>query len=724
MIGRSFAGKDAFKKITGEAKFAGDFHLPGMLHMKVKFADYPHALIEAIDTSQARNHPGVVTVLTARDVPVNRYGLMVPDQPVFCDQFVRFEGDHVAAVVAETSQQASRGVELIEVKYQELPILASPDQALTRDAMDLHPNYPGNIAHRIRIRRGDTESSLAKAALVFENEYLSPVQEHAYLELESGVAYLDENKRIVIRTAGQNPHDDQRQIAQALDLPLEQVRVIYGPVGGAFGGREDISVQIILALAAMKLGRPVGISWNRGESIRGHCKRHSTSIKHRWGADGDGNIIAAEVEILLDAGAYMFTSGSVLESLHSTCIGPYDIPNVRLDGTAVFTNNIPGGAFRGYGAPQTAFAAELHISQIAEQLGIDPVTIRLQNCLKDGDLLPTQSPLTSNSSLVELIEVCARQAGYEKSGSSWLLPAIEKLPGRLTGSGFAIGMKATGYGFGFPEGSTAKIELHGGAKIEQAKLYTGAVDVGQGAHTVLVQIAAHELGIQPRLVELIPSDTLLSQDAGAAAASRLTYFAGNAVKLAAEKALADWQDESRPAIGEARWESPATTAPDPETGACLDNVSYSFAAQAVLLNVNMETGKVAVDRVIAAQDVGKAINPIKIEGQIEGAVVQALGWTLIEKFITEDGHALTDNLSTYLIPTAVDIPAHVETILIERPDPLGPHGVRGVGEIPFIPLAPAVIAAIKHATGIWFNQIPLTPEDVHRGICESNSNTC
>jgi CO/xanthine dehydrogenase Mo-binding subunit len=716
MIGRSITGQDSVIKVTGEAKFAGDYHIPNMLHIKLKYAGRPHAQIRAIDCSPARDLPGVVAVLTAQDVPVNRYGLIVADQPVFCDEIVRFEGDQIAAVVAETPEQASQSVELIAVDYQNLPAITSPQQAVAANAPKLHSDSPGNLAHAIRIRRGDTTSALSNAALVYENEYHTPMQEHAYLELESGLAYPNEQGRIVVRAAGQNPHDDQLQISKALDLPLDHIRVVYGPVGGAFGGREDISIQIVLALAAWKLGRPVHISWQRSESIRGHCKRHPTTIRHRWGVDQHGRVSAAEVEILLDAGAYMYTSSSVLECLHSTCIGPYDIPNVKLDGSAVFTNNVPGGAFRGYGTPQTAFAAELHISHIAELLGIDPITMRTRNCLKDDSLLPTQSPLTGGSSLVEVIETCARQSGCEKLDHSWRLPQFEQ----GSGFGLAIGMKATGYGYGYAEGSTAKIELLGGSQIEQAKLYTGAVDVGQGSHTVLAQIAAHELGIQYDLVEVFPSDTSLSQDAGAAAASRLTYFAGNAVKLAAEKALKDWQDESRPAIGEARWESPPTTAPDPATGACLDNVSYSFAAQGVKVSVDLETGLVHLDEVITVQDVGKAINPKKIEGQIEGAIVQALGWTLMENFISENGLIQTDQLSTYLIPTVLDIPSMVNNVLIERPDPLGPYGVRGVGEIPFIPLAPAILTAIKDATGIWFDHIPLQPEQVHEKIHSSS----
>ena len=720
MIGHSIVYQGTIDKVTGKAKYAGDYWLPGMLHLKIRFSEHPFARILSIDTSQALNHPGVVAVLTAEDVPNNRYGLIVEDQPVLCDKIVRFVGDQIAAVIAETPEQAAQAAALIKVDFQDLPVIENPEQATTPEAAVLHADFPDNIASTIRLRRGNTRSAFEKASVIFENEYHTPMQEHAYLELEAGLAFIGEQGDVVVRAAGQNVHDDQRQIAKALDIPLDQVRVIYGPVGGAFGGREDISVQIVLALAAWKLKRPVHINWNRSESIRGHGKRHSTKIKHRWGADENGRIIAAEVEILIDAGAYMYTSNSVLEGMLSTCIGPYDIPNVMVDGRAVFTNNIPGAAFRGYGTPQTGFAAELHISHMAELLDIDPVTVRSRNCLRDNSCLPTQTPFPSESSLEGLIEICARESGCKKTNHGWQMPTFVNQSNRRRGFGLALGMKATGYGFGYPEGSEAKIVLRGNASIERAELYTAATDVGQGSHTVLVQIAAHVLKIPVELIDVFTSDTSFCGDGGSAAASRLTYVAGNAVKFAAEKALKAWHDESRPAVGVVRWEPPATTSPDPVTGACIDNVSYSFAAQGVTVEVEMETGIVRLEKVIAVQDVGRAINPQKIEGQIEGAITQAMGWALLENFVTTNGFVKSDTLSTYLVPTSLDIPLTVKCILIEKPDPVGPFGVRGVGEVPFIPLAPAIITALKDAIGTWFNHIPIKPEEVIVKIQENN----
>lgn len=717
MIGRSISRPDAVAKVTGQAAFAGDLARPGMLHLKLLFAGRPHARIRSLDISRAAAAPGVAAVLTARDVPVNRRGLLLADQPVLCDEVVRFEGDPLAAVVAESPRQAAAAAGLINVQYEDLPLIDSVEKALRPGAPVLHAECTGNVAATIRLRKGDPAAVQQEAHLICEQEYYTPMQEHAFLELEAGLAYVDEQNRLVIHAAAQSVHDDRVQIARALALPLERVRVICGPVGGAFGGREDITIQIVLALAAWITGRPVRACWGRGESIRGHPKRHAMSIRHRWGAAGDGRILFAEVDVLADAGAYMCTSSSVLESFLAQCLGPYEVPHVRLDGRAIYTNNIPGGAFRGYGAPQAAFAAELQIARIAEQLGIDPVTIRQKNCLRAGSCLPTQSTVRAEPNLPRLIETCARESGWIRTGTGWSTPAPGRGPRRRRGFGLAVGMKAVGYGYGFPEGSEAKIILYGGALIDRAELYSAAVDVGQGSHAALIQIAAHVLSLPIEKIRLVASDTALCRDAGAAAASRLTLFAGNAVKLAAEQALQAWQEECRPAVGEAHWEAPATTPPDPETGACIDNISYSFGVQGVEVEVDLETGQVDLKRVVAVHDPGRAVNPAQVQGQIEGAVVQAMGWALLEDFVVQQGRIQSDRLSTYLVPTVRDIPASIQTILIETPDPIGPFGVRGVGEIAFVPLAPAIVCAVHDAAGIWFSRLPLKNEDVLRRLC-------
>jgi CO/xanthine dehydrogenase Mo-binding subunit len=716
MIGRSIPSRDALAKVTGSAKYAGDVYLKDMLHLKVLFAGKQHARILSIDINQAEQAPGVVAILTAKDVPSNRYGLIIPDQPVLCDHKVRFEGDQVATVIAETASQAAQAAQLIKVVYEDLPVVSNPPQGLMPSSPQLHSERPNNIAHTVRIQKGDPDSAFQKSFLVYENQYQTPIQEHVFLEPEAGFAYLDDQDKIVVHASGQCVHDDQKQIAAALNLDPEQIRVVYGAIGGAFGGREDISVQILLALAAKILKRPVRVVWSRKESIHGHHKRHATSIKHKWCVNKQGEILGAEVEVTLDAGAYLSTSESVLEGFLSHCFGPYQVPHVNLNGKAIYTNNVPGGAFRGFGSPQAAFAAELHLTQIAELLGIDPIAIRLRNYLSKGSQLPTQTVLSSEPNLSQLTEICAKKLGWQEKNGEWQSPTSNYSGTKITGFGIASGMKNSGFGFGYPERSEAKVMLYGESSVDYAEIYTAAVDVGQGSHTVLAQIAAHVLDLPLEQVKMITSDTYAGGDAGAASASRLTLMAGNAVKRAADLALKDWQDENRPAIGKTIWRAPKTTHPDPITGECQDNISYSFGVQGVEVEVDLETGQVLVKKVVAVHDPGRAINPTLIEGQIEGAIIQALGWTILEDFVIRDAVIESDSLRTYLIPTAVDIPQEMEIILLENPDPIGPYGVKGIGEIPFVPLAPAIVSAIHDAIGIWFNKIPINGEVLLSGL--------
>ena len=501
-------------------------------------------------------------IFTARDVPHNRYGLLIPDQPVFCDEVVRFVGDRVAAVVAETPEQAAAAAARVEVRYEDLPVVADPAQALQPGAPCLHPEHPDNVLSTIRLRRGDTVAALAAADVVVERIYRTSAQEQAFLEPEAGLGYIDAQGRVTVQTAGQCAHDDQRQIAEALGLPLAQVRVIYGPIGGAFGGREDVSVQIVLALAALRLGHPVKIAWDRTESITGHVKRHPMTLHYKWGARRDGKIIAAEMDIVSDAGAYASTSSSVLENFLFCATGPYDIPHVRVDGRAVYTNNVPSGAMRGFGAPQATFASELQIAHLAEALGIDPLTLRLRNCLRDGALLSTRSPVPGGVSLPELIETCARAAGATETADGWRLPNVGQVGNqrcsKRRGWGLAVSMKNAGFSFGFPEGSTARVALYGDTEIARAEVHTAAPEVGQGAHSALAQLAAERLGIPLERVT-VTADTADIGDSGPASASRLTFFAGNAVVAAADLALARWRDEDRPAVAEYRYEAPPTT---------------------------------------------------------------------------------------------------------------------------------------------------------------------
>jgi CO/xanthine dehydrogenase Mo-binding subunit len=748
IVGTSVTRIDARAKVTGEARYPGDFVMEDMLHAKILFAGRPHARVLRVDTIEAEAVPGVVTVFTAEDVPVNEYGLQTSDQPVLCGpgsdrpgaDVVRFVGDQVALVVAETERAAARARDLIHVEYEDLPVLTDPFEALKADAPQLHPHrqpsevHPelsteGNVISHHQIRKGNMEAGWEAADVVVEGQYRTPAQEHAYLQPEAGLSYIDEDGRVTVVSAGQWTWEDQQEIAHALDIPPERVRVIYPAIGGAFGGREDMSVQIVLALAARRLQRPIKIIWSREESIQGHCKRHPMWFSCKWGATRKGKLVAAKVQVVADGGAYCYTTNKVLGNTTITCTGPYEFPNAEIDVDGVYTNNPPSGAFRGFGAPQGIFAAEMQMNKLAEALQMDPVELRTKNLLEDGTPTATRTPLPGGVSLMEVTQQCAQAVGWQRTDEGWQKPparatsASTRLRGASrrprwaravrSGIGLAVGFKNIGFSFGYQENCWARIELLGEDKIASAIVFIGSADVGQGTHTVIRQMASEALGIPLQSVRMETSDTATSPgSAGSVSASRMTFMAGNAIRETAAIALQRWHEGERPAVAEHTYLAPQTTPFDPETGEGLPNFAYGYVAQAVEVDVDTETGVLDIRRVVCVDDVGKAVNPQQVEGQIEGGVAQAVGWATCENFIVDKGHVLTPYLSTYLIPTIADVPERVESVIVERPDPRGPWGVRGMGEMPFIPLAPALVAAIHDATAVWIDDLPLTPERV------------
>jgi CO/xanthine dehydrogenase Mo-binding subunit len=455
-------------------------------------------------------------------------------------------------------------------------------------------------------------------------------------------------------------------------------------------------------------------------------------LRAKWGATRDGKVIAIENEIIGDGGAYMYTSNKVLGNSAITSSGAYNIPNVKTDVYGVYTNNVPGAAFRGFGAPQALFMAEMQMNKLAEKLGMDPVEFRLKNALKDGDAMSVGTPSPSPVSVTQCIEAAAERFKWIDVGGKTLATHAHRpgwsAPGSAVGKeersaahvkrghGFAAGFKNIGFSFGYEENCWAKIEIHGKGEIDQAVLHHASAEVGQGTHTVMMQMAAEAVGVSFEKVKLISSDSATMGNSGSASASRMTFMSGNAIRGAAEIALKKWRAEERPAIGEFKYLAPRTTAFDPETGFSTPNFAYAFVAQAIEVEVDTETGHIRVIRVISADDVGKPINPALVEGQVEGAVVQAQGYAVLEDYKTKDGRVLTDQLSTYLIPTIWDIPEKVETVFLEIPDPNGPWGARGVGELPLLTVAPAIAAAIHDATGVWINEFPFTPERVLRAL--------
>ncbi|MBK9926421.1 MAG: xanthine dehydrogenase family protein molybdopterin-binding subunit [Anaerolineales bacterium] len=720
-VGKSLPRVDAHDKVTGSAPYSGDLSMPGMLHMKILFAGRPHARIKWIKTDKAEAAPGVIAVYTAKDISVNEYGLQWQDQPVLCGvgsskagaDIVRFVGDQVAVVVAETEAQAAVAVKLIDVEYEDLPVVTDPIAAMKADSPRVHEEIDNsNICVHYKIRKGNVDEAFAKADVIVESEYVTPVQEHAYLQPEAGLAYIDEEGRITVVCGGQWTHEDQEQIAHSLNMPHDRIRVIYPAIGGAFGGREDMSVQIVLALAAWKLQRPVRIIWSRQESMIGHGKRHHVVLRAKWGATKDGKVIAIENEIIGDAGAYMYTSNKVLGNSAITSTGPYVIPNVKTDVYGVYTNNVPGAAFRGFGAPQALFMAEMQMDKLAEKLGMDSVEFRLKNALRDGDPLGVGTPSPSPVSVVQCIEAAKDKFGWDEGK---LAPSNTE--GYLKrGQGLAAGFKNIGFSFGYQENCWAQIEIRGKAEIDEVILHHASAEVGQGTHTVMMQMAAEAVGVPFEKVKLVASDTAVTGTSGSVSASRMTFMSGNAIRGAAELALKKWKAEERPAISEFKYLAPRTTNFEPETGYSTPNFAYAFVAQAAEVEVDTETGHVRVIRFVSADDVGQAINPALVQGQVEGAVVQAQGYAILEEYKTKNGYVLTDQLSTYLIPTILDIPEKVETVIVEVNDPNGPWGARGVGELPYLAVAPAIAAAIHDATGVWINEFPFTPERVLRAL--------
>src|SRR5574341_1117953 len=713
-LGKSITRIDAVGKVTGETPYPGDINFPGQLWMKVLFARRPHARVKRLDVSKAERAPGVVRVFTARDVPVNEFGLIFFDAPVLVGDIVRWVGEKVACVVAETEKQAAHALDLIEAEYEALPVTTDPREAMKPGARQIHPHYEGNIMRHIPIRKGDVARGFAQADVIVESAYHTPAQEHAYLQPEAGLGYIDEEGRITVLVAGQWTHEDQEQICHALGLTPEQVRVIYPAIGGAFGGREDMSVQIVLALAAWKLQRPVKIVWSREESIRYHHKRHPITITAKWRATKNGKITAVEYKVIGYAGGYAYTSTKVLGNATLMCTGPYVIPNAHVDTYAVYTNNIPTGAFRGFGGPQGAFAAESQMNKLAEALKMDPVELRLRNVLHDGDLLTVGTPLPQGLTIEEVITTCAANGGWKGSRSGWQKPARKEAsaPHKRYGTGIAAAFKNVGFSFGFPEKCAATVELCGSAEIERLVLRHAGADVGQGAHTVMAQMAAEAAGVPLNRVELLMSDTATSESAGSASAWRMTLMFGNTIRGGVQEALKAWRNAERPAVGTFTYRPPKTSMYDPQTGKSEPNFAYGYVAEIVEVEVDLETGQIEVLNVICADDVGRAVNPQQVESQIEGAVVQAQGYAIMEDFQMREGRVLTPYLSNYLIPTILDVPHNVKSVIVEHPDPLGPWGARGMAEMPYLPFAPALTAAVHDAVGIWFDEIPLTPERV------------
>ena len=759
VVGQSVRKLDVIEKVTGKAKFAADLQFDNMLYAAVLRSKVAHGVLKSTDVSAAKALPGVVTVLTGQDVPgANSFGIILKDEPVIVavGQKIRKIGDVLAIVAAETLEIAEKALELINVQVDVLPAVFCPVQAMSDSAPKVYEK--GNILGVRKIRRGDSDKAFADCDVVVEHEYKTQMTEHCYIEPEAGVAKW-ENEVLTMWVSTQNPHYDAKEIARNLNIPLNRVRVIQAVTGGGFGGKLDISVQIHLGMLAMASKRPVKLVFSREDSICYSVKRHPMTIWMKTGADAQGKLMAVECKIIGDTGAYASYGPGVLTRTAVHATGPYEVPNVKIDAYTVYTNNPTAGAMRGFGVPQVAFAHESQMDMLAEKLGISPLEIRLRNALKVGSITATGYGITQSAGAAPTMEAAAKKAKE----------VIPEQKAKKRGVG--IGSMWYGVGnTGLPNPAGAYVDLLDDGSV---MVLTGCADIGQGSDTALAQIVAEEIGVAIEDVRVISGDTGVTPDAGASSASRQTYISGNAVRLAAKGAkkvmfevaaqmlgvspdeivaadrmltvkrssenssiMVDCQNECRIDLGLTEkqgpvavsitdciakcrsmgkltlghgWFNPDTTGLDPETGAGKPYGAYAYATQIAEVEVDEETGSVSVINLVAAHDVGKAVNPVNVEGQIEGGCVIGLGYGLMEQVKVVDGVTRTPNLTTYVIPTALDVP-RIHPVIVEEAEESGPFGAKGVGEPALIPTAAAIANAIYDAVGVRMTELPITAE--------------
>jgi CO/xanthine dehydrogenase Mo-binding subunit len=732
-VGEAVRRIDAIPKVTGEFAYSSDLFAAGMLWGHTLRSPHAHALIHSVDISQALAMPGVHAVMTHDDVPGDkRYGLEFPDQPVLAFDRVRYFGEPVALVAAEHPEQARRAAAKIVLEYE--PLEPVVDMQRAADQEPIHPQHwtlghgfrddpRPNIVRDMRIRRGDPE---AAGDVSVEGYYELGIQDQAFLGPESGLAVPDGEGGVDIYVATQWLHVDRDQVAPCLGLRKEQVRIHLTGVGGAFGGREDLSMQVHGAMLALHTNRPVKFVYTREESFFGHVHRHPARIWMEHRANRDGKLVCVRARILVDGGAYASSSTAVISNACSFAVGPYAIENALIEGTCVYTNNPPCGAMRGFGAVQSCFAAEAQMDKLADALKLDPVELRLRNALAPGDSLPTGQKITG---ALPVAEVISRAAALPVPEPEELPRDPIRLPGGAgnttrgdgvrRGVGFAVGFKNIGYSEGFDDYTAARVRLFADAEGElAAEVHCAAAEVGQGVTNVIVQVARTEL--ETENVVLAPHTTGSVDSAGSSSASRMTWMASGAVQAAC-RAAKDELERRGGRLGsgeeidlERVYRHPRTAPLDPETGqvtAERAHVAFAVAAMRVVAEVDVELGLTRVVWIGTAQEVGKAVNPQAVYGQIEGGTAQGLGLALMEEIQTRDGLITNASFTDYLIPTALDMPPVVAE-LIEEPEPDAPYGVKGVGEPPTVVSTAAIVSALRAATGRELNRVPVRPDDI------------
>jgi CO/xanthine dehydrogenase Mo-binding subunit len=743
-IGKPEIRKDARAKVTGAAEYVDDIALPGVLVGMCVRSPHHHARIVSIDTGAAKAIPGVVAVLTSADVRGEKTsGALVQDQPVLALDVVRHMGEPVALVIAEDKTAARRAVKAVQVAYEPLPAVFDPTDAIAPGAPLVHPD--GNVITRYDVQNGDLDAGFAEADVILEQTFEVPRIAPGYMEPEASLACVNDDGTLTVWVSSQQPFIDRHHIALVLDLPEALIQVKSAVIGGAFGGKEDSSLQILAALAAWTVKGSVRLVNTRHESFLAHPKRHPARLFYKLGAKRDGTLVALRAVVHLDTGAYASYGPAVGGLLTEMVPGAYRIPNVQVETLVIYTHSPYSGAMRGFGSPQAHFATESMIDMLADRLGLDPLDLRRKNALRPGDHFFTQVQLDRTATSLEPIlqhVAAARERLKEK-------PAA---PGTMAGVGFALGMQSMGLGAHVPDDSTNRLELLPDGSV---RLYVGAPDLGQGLWTAAEQIAAEVLGLPYETVRASDLDTRVTPDGGVTCASRMTYLIGNSVILTANKlidSLLDYAarslhvpresltyahgqvitpsgetfplaefasraaDDGVPIQGEATFSFPYPEDKTPQhLPIGMPHVMFVFGAQVARVEVDPELGTVRVTDLVAIHDVGRAINRAGVEGQIEGAVAQGIGYALYESVRLKDSGQWVDGFTEYLIPTAEDMPPNLECVIVEVPESSGPYGVKGVGEMGLVPTAPAITNAVYNAVGVRVTAIPITPEVVTGG---------
>jgi xanthine dehydrogenase molybdenum-binding subunit len=751
VVGHTKVRPDAVEKVNGKAIYTDDLEFDGMLYAKVRRAMIPHGFLTKLDISKAKALPGVCAVLTAEDIPgEHNHGLVIYDWPVMIrmGERVRYVGDAIAIVAAETQEIAEQAAALIEAQFDLQPVITNPVQARKEGVPQIHEK--GNLLKHIKVRKGDMEKGFAESDVILEHTFHTPIYEHAFIEPECSIAVPTPDGRMEIYCGSQIPYQDRTQVARVMGWPEKRVRILGQLMGGGFGGKEDIAGQIHAVMLANVTQRPVKLLFDRHESLLVHPKRHATQIRVKIGAKKDGHLVAIESELYGDTGAYASLGEKVMTRATTHSAGPYDVPNMRADCYAIYTNNPPAGAFRGFGVTQSAFAVESMMDMLAEKLNIDPVELRRINALKVGSITNTGQELRESVGLMECIDKVS-SAICEVSGLSLkdaFRPHVEiETPHLIRSWGFAAGYKNTGLGGGAPDKSAAEVELYDDGKFE---VRSSAAEMGQGLVSVMQLTVAEEMSVSPEQVRVLVMDTDLTPDGGPTTASRQTYTTGNASRYAAKTlrdaitaTLAEKYDvrpeqirfadgivhanghsmtyaavaQEMKAMGQhprALYEYEAPRTQPLGTGGDM-HFAFSFGVQAAEVEVNKLTGEVRVLKVISANDVGMAVNPLGLQGQVEGGVMMGLGNVITEEFLMDNGYVVSDHLARYRVPGIMLTP-EITSIIVEHPTAEGPYGAKGVGEISSIPTTPAITNAIYNAVGVRVDKLPVDQQSIAREI--------